>query len=191
VASSGSIAVLEAFAARFPDTVYATFARARIEELKKQQQATLPPPKEVEPEGRSRFPKGALGGRMYTFSCSGSECSIGALDKVEQLPIGATGAFEADLTSRRWNIDDKQMPVSEVASEQSPAVMVICNETWPQVNADNGVIELYSGLDVGRIGASLEQKVRGFAPPSSEVANYDLWWAVCKGQMFKYSSAPK
>jgi hypothetical protein len=50
VASSGSIAVLEAFAARFPDTVYATFARARIEELKKQQQAALPPPAQATPE---------------------------------------------------------------------------------------------------------------------------------------------
>ena len=40
-----NIAVLEAFIARFKETFYADMARARVEELKKQQVAVAVPPK--------------------------------------------------------------------------------------------------------------------------------------------------
>jgi uncharacterized caspase-like protein len=46
VKDSDSVAVLQAFIERFPDSLFSTFAAARLNELKAAQQALLPPPEE-------------------------------------------------------------------------------------------------------------------------------------------------
>jgi len=69
-----NIAVLEAFIARYKDTFYAELARARIDELKKQQMAVVAPPKspEVGPQA-----KPAMTAPPPPPRCDGVEAQVG------------------------------------------------------------------------------------------------------------------
>jgi formylglycine-generating enzyme required for sulfatase activity len=78
VKDSSNVGVLEAFAKRYSDTFFADLARARIEELKKQQVAVaVPPPAPVPVPSKPAQPTAAVTPMPQPARCDGVEAQVG------------------------------------------------------------------------------------------------------------------
>ena len=86
-----SIAVLEAFVARYKDTFYAELARARIEELKRQKVVIAPRPNASHPGIGVAADLAAIGKRFATGSRAGSDVTVTSASGIDSKLAWATG----------------------------------------------------------------------------------------------------
>lgn len=110
--------------------------------------------------------------RIYTSACKANGCSVSALKDVRSTV--AADLREVDTVTWTWAVDTDRRPRSEkVEKAFNNELTVSCDEA-----------KVWQGAAEISITATAET---GFRPRQPDVPFFDLWWAVCRDVMKKYS----